>query len=147
MIVVCPEFAIDAPMDRVALQATAFCDWSGPVFFLGGHFNGDDLERPWQTDYLHAMDAMLDAGATRYLCGSNRADLAVRRADDAARSRVPRRLRSRTRQSHGHGRDTRNADRGGRGHPALERPVTPIGSSTAIGTAEIHCRALRLMRA
>lgn len=146
MIVVCPELAIDAPMDLVALQATAFCDWSGPVFFLGGNFNGDDLERPWQTDYLHALDAMLDAGATRYLCGAAPTDLAsgtrmmlrgraFREACDLGRRKV---------MVTGAKRESEIA-----AVAAVLRSngLTPIGSSTAIGAAEIHCRALRLMRA
>ena len=146
MIVVCPELAIEAPMDRVALQATAFCDWSGPVFFIGENFHGGDLERPWQTDYLHALDAMLEAGATRYLCGATPTDLAAgtrmmlrgrafREACGLGRGKVMVTGAKRERQIAAVAAALRS---GG---------VTPIGSSTAIGAAEIDRLALRRMRA
>lgn len=146
MVVVCPEVAIEAPMDRVALQATAFCDWSGPLFFLGGDFDGGDLERPWQTDYLHAIDAMLDAGATRYICGATPTDLAsgtrmmlrgraFRKACDLAGGRV---------MVTGAKRESQIA-----AVSAVLRSggLTPIGSCTAIGAAEIDRFPLSRMRA
>lgn len=146
MVVVCPELAVDAPMDRVALQATAFCDWSGPVFFLGGPGGDDEPDRPWQTDYLHALEAMLDDGASRYLCGANPTDLAsgtrmmlrgraFREACDRGRGRV---------MVTGAMRETQIATVAA----ALRAGgLMPIGSSTAIGAAEIGRRSLRRMRA
>jgi hypothetical protein len=76
MIVVCPEIAVEAPLERVALQATAFSNWSGPVFFMGGLDDFAKLHRPWQTDYVNALDEMLYAGCKRYFCGAGTAELA-----------------------------------------------------------------------
>lgn len=146
MIVVCPELALDAPLDRVALQATAFCDWAGPVFFLGGPCERGDLERPWQTDYIHALEAMIEAGAARYLCGT-----------------TPTQLASGTRMLL-RGRAFRDACDRGRGRVMLTGAVreiqipavaatlragglVPFGSSTAIGATEVSHVAGRRMRA
>lgn len=146
MVVVCPELAIDAALDRVALQATAFCNWTGPVFFLGGTGDDAELERPWQTDYVNALHATLDAGSQRYLCGAAPTDL-------AAGTRMLLR-----------GRVFREACERGQGRVMLTGAMReiqiaavaaalraggmlPIGSSTAIAAAEIDRLALPRMRA
>jgi len=136
MVVVCPEIALDAPLDRVALQATAFSNWSGPVFFLGGHDGGLELERPWQADYAHALELMLGAGAKRYLCGSNRADLVsgarmmIRDAtfrDACSRGRGKVMLTGATRETHV----------ASVAATLLGGGLFPIGSSTTIRESEI----------
>lgn len=146
MVVVCPELAIDAPLDRVALQATAFCDWTGPVFFLGGPCDEARLKTPWQIDYVHALHAMLDAGATRYLCGSNPSDL-------SSGTRMMRRGRAFDEAcARGHGKvmvtgATREVQIAAVAATLRAGGLLPIGSSTAIGATEIDRPALRRMRA
>ena len=146
MVVVCPELAIDAPLDRVALQATAFCDWTGPVFFLGGLGDDAKLETPWQIDYVHAVHAMLDAGATRYLCGSAPSDL-------ASGTRMMRRGHAfREACERGSGKimvtgATREVQIAAVAATLRACGLLPIGSSTAIGATEIDRPALRRMHA
>jgi hypothetical protein len=146
MVVVCPELAMDARMDRVALQATAFCDWPGPLFFLGGLVDDDELDRPWQIDYLNALGAMLDAGATRYLCGSNPTDL-------AAGTRMMLRSRAfRAASDRGCGKvmltgAMRETEIAAVAATLRAGGLMPIGSTTAIGAAEIGRGAPRRMRA
>lgn len=75
MVVVFPELAINGSLERVAEQSTVFSNWDGHVCFLGGDTRVLSPDRPWQADYLNALEAMVAAGAGRYPCGTRKAGL------------------------------------------------------------------------